>query len=307
MSDEEYIDNIIDDDPELSEACISNEDLRDSIKKNFLETGRRFSERMTGLTTKGKNRGKEVERIARELIGWLQDKDKEHPRLDLQVDHFFFFMKTRKFIWWKFYYILNDDAYNELLRAIDSGKTIKLSDWMNKYTKGAIKAFTGLTVSMVGLVHDILNSVAGAATSNLRGNISSTSGDKLVRDKRTGEEVGRRNQATHKKTYDDNIEKFSDLVDMIDNHRKEVNTFIKKNKKGLEETFGDIVNAREIKDLIVIVETYRSRVSNIYEKLEGAKSKIDKFPTYMLVAGIVDLEATLKNVVELAKNLKERD
>ena len=59
-------------------------------------------------------------------------------------------------------------------------------------------------------------------------------------------------------------------------------------------------NIRYIKDLIVIVEKYRSRVNLIFDLLEKRDRKVKGFPFQLMLRGMLDLQLTVKNIVNLA-------
>lgn len=59
-------------------------------------------------------------------------------------------------------------------------------------------------------------------------------------------------------------------------------------------------SADTIKDLIVIVEKYRSRCNLIFEGLMKRKRKIQGFPFQVMLLGYADLNKTVKKIVNLA-------
>lgn len=59
-------------------------------------------------------------------------------------------------------------------------------------------------------------------------------------------------------------------------------------------------SARTIKDLIVIVERYRSRCNAIFKGLTSRKRTIKNFPFQIMLLGYADLNRTVKKIVNLA-------
>ena len=59
-------------------------------------------------------------------------------------------------------------------------------------------------------------------------------------------------------------------------------------------------SARTIKDLIVIVEKYRSRCMSIFDGMLNRKRKIQSFPFQIMLLGYADLNRTVKRIVNLS-------
>jgi hypothetical protein len=57
---------------------------------------------------------------------------------------------------------------------------------------------------------------------------------------------------------------------------------------------------KTIKDLIIIMEKYRSRCNNIFHGLMNRKRRIQVFPYQILLLGYGDLNRTVKKIVNLA-------
>lgn len=57
---------------------------------------------------------------------------------------------------------------------------------------------------------------------------------------------------------------------------------------------------KTIKDLIVIVEKYRSRCNLIFDLLKKQERIIKGFPFQLMLAGAADLRQTVKKIVNLA-------
>ena len=53
-----------------------------------------------------------------DLIAWLKEEDQEHPRLSLEMGNFYTWMKTSETFYWRYYFVLSDDVYNDIMKSI---------------------------------------------------------------------------------------------------------------------------------------------------------------------------------------------
>lgn len=139
-----------------------------------------------------------------DTIEWLRDEDKSNPKMDLDMGSFKTWMKTSETFYWRYYFLLHDGIYNDIM------KNIKNDD------------ISELEVSM-----------------------------------------------------DFNMKDRMKVAQMLD-------------------------SARSIKDLIVVVEKYRSRANNIFEAMMKRKRRIQSFPFQVMLLGYNDLNRTVKKIVNLA-------
>lgn len=159
-----------------------------------------------------------INEIANSTIEWLKDEDRANKNLDLDMGSFKTWMKTSETYLYRYYYILNDTIYKEI---VDNPK------------KGEISELERLFEYFV----DQSNALTNGISSDMKDRRSATR--------------------------------------MLDNIRK-------------------------IKDLIVIVEKYRSRVNLIFDLLEKQERMIKGFPFQLMLRGMADLRQTVKKIVNLA-------
>ena len=297
-TDEEYMTALIN-----ANGLLATEGLYDAIKEDVTGFGKRLVKKSVSLFSNPDEKHEQLENYAQETIKWLQEQDKDYKNLDLQTGYYFLWLKTKKFRWWKFYYILDDNAYNDLLNAIDDDKDIKTKQWINKYTTGALR---GIIAAETFVIESLLG-IATRAYHNKWLTNTRQDPNKRILDKHTGEVVSEANALTRREDVQKFSEDFQAMLDKLIEWRVDSNTIIRKDKDNLKKLFNDLVDAKTIKDLIVIVEEYRSRVNMIFERIDKVKRKEKHFPFQLLMLGLADLEATVKHLVKLSVRMKDYD
>lgn len=53
-----------------------------------------------------------------DLISWLEEEDRNNPGLNLDMGNFFTWMKTSETFYWRYYFILSNDVYDDILKSI---------------------------------------------------------------------------------------------------------------------------------------------------------------------------------------------
>lgn len=145
-----------------------------------------------------------VDEKCKDLIDWLKDKDIEYPKLNLDTGTIKTWFKTSETFYWRYYFLLHDGIYNNLINQLKKNEITQLED----------------------------------------------------------------------------------LTDFDITNRKEVTRMLD--------------SVKSIPDMIVIVEKYRSRSNNIFEKLFNRKREVKSFPFQVMLLGYVDLDRTVKQIVNLA-------
>ena len=148
-----------------------------------------------------------IQERSADLIAWLEETDKDHPSLSLDMGLFFSWLKTNHWTRWRFYFLLNEAIFGRIVKDIKDGHRTELED--------AIADF---------------------------------------------ETYAERKQAAR-------------LLE----------------------------NARTVKDLINIVRMYQQRCDEICKGLLARESSINGAPFQVMALGLSDLDATIKNIVRLAK------
>jgi len=170
------------------------------VKRTYTDAFRDIRGWFQGINTKKE----QINKNCLDAISWLKDKDLEHKDLDLDMGSFATWCKTSATFYWRYYFVLNDKIYNDMLNAIKNDEITKLETLVD--------------------------------------------------------------------------------FDMIER----------------EKTARMLDSVRTIKDLIVIVERYRSRTNLLFEKMLARKTKIKNTPFHILMLGGLDLIRTVKKIVNLA-------
>lgn len=159
-----------------------------------------------------------INKLANDTIEWLKEKDNKYKNLDLDMNSFKTYLKTSDVYYYRYYYILNDSIYNEIVNDLKKDKISELELFL----------------------------------------------DHFINQNRTRK----------------------DMVSTDSENRRSATRMLD--------------NIRYIKDLIVIVEKYRSRVNLIFDLLEKRDRKVKGFPFQLMLRGMLDLQLTVKNIVNLA-------
>jgi len=170
------------------------------IKRDFTDAYGEIKGWFQGINTKKE----QINKNCLNTIDWLKDKDLDYRDLDLDMGSFKTWLKTSETFYWRYYFVLNDKIYNDIINSIKNDEI------------SGIEVLTDFDI---------------------------TERMKTAR-----------------------------MLDSI----------------------------RNIKDLIVIVERYRSRTNLIFDKLLARKTKFKNFPFQILLLGGLDLTRTVKKIVNLA-------
>lgn len=71
---------------------------------------------------------KHINEIAEATIDWLKDEDKDNPRLDLDMGSFKNWMKTSETHLYRYYYLLSNHVYNDMISKLKNGDISELED-----------------------------------------------------------------------------------------------------------------------------------------------------------------------------------
>lgn len=71
---------------------------------------------------------KHINEIAESTIEWLKEEDKNNPRLNLDMGSFKTWMKTSETYIYRYFYLLSDSVYNEIVTDLKKGNISELED-----------------------------------------------------------------------------------------------------------------------------------------------------------------------------------
>jgi len=165
----------------------------------------------------GKKR-RHINDIATDTIDWLKEEDRANKNLNLDMGGFKTWMKTSETYQYRYYYLLNDSVYKEIVDNLKNNDISELERFFEHFV-------------------DQENAATIMVSSDMKDRKSATR--------------------------------------MLDSIRK-------------------------IKDLIVLVEKYRSRVNLVFDLLEKQDRTIKGFPFQLMLRGMADLRQTVKKIVNLA-------
>lgn len=145
-----------------------------------------------------------IDESCKDTIQWLKEEDQDNPKLSLDLGKFKTWMKTSETFYWRYYFVLHDETYNDIMKSIKNNEISSLEVYTDFNIKERMKVAQNL----------------------------------------------------------DSME--------------------------------------TIKDLIVVVEKYRSRCVSIFDGLMKRKRRIQSFPFQIMLLGYADLNRTVKKIVNLA-------
>lgn len=101
-----------------------------------------------------KSKRKDINELCLETIEWLEDKNREHSKLELDAGKIKTWLKTDKIFTWRFYFLLNDDVYKDIVKQIKDGEISQIEDMVDFDLKGRAKVTRML--SSVKTVPDLI-------------------------------------------------------------------------------------------------------------------------------------------------------
>lgn len=169
-----------------------------------------------------------IEEICDDLLQWCKEQDVKNPELSLKMGAFKTWMKTSEVAWWRYFFLLDDKTFNEMMKNIK--------------------------------------------------NDSYTEIEKIDYDRRVDEVV--------------KINPLTRLAWFVGH------TFNQQDAKKRASLLID--NAKNIKELIKIIELYKSRSNEFFKAITDRKKKIPGTPFQMILLGATDLRRAVKKTVNLA-------
>lgn len=94
----------------------------DIWRNGVMDPGSEIKGWFEGVATKQRH----INEFADETIQWLKDKDNENKGLDLDMGSFKTWLKTSETMYWRYYFVLNDKMYNQLVAELKKSDTTKI-------------------------------------------------------------------------------------------------------------------------------------------------------------------------------------
>lgn len=190
--------------PQLPSDDIAVEGIVRAVVGDVVKSYSDAYREIKGWTLGVESKRKYLNELCEDDIDWLKDKDSDNKNLDLDMGRFYTWMKTSETFYWRFYFVLSDDVFNDIMKQLKR----------NEITE--IEVLTDMDIKERARVTRKLDSI------------------------------------------------------------------------------------KTVKDLIVVMEKYRSRCNMIFEGLGKRKRKLQSFPYQIMLLGALDLSKTVKKIVNLA-------
>lgn len=90
--------------------------------RNFTDAYKEIKGWFIGIESKRKY----IDEQCKDTIEWLREEDRDNPKLDLDMGRFFTWMKTSETFYWRYYFVLHDEVYNDIIKAIKKDEITEL-------------------------------------------------------------------------------------------------------------------------------------------------------------------------------------
>ena len=92
------------------------------IARDFTDAYKEIKGWFLGIESKRKY----IEESCLDTIEWLREEDRDNPRLDLDMGKFKTWMKTSETFFWRYYFVLHDGVYNDIVKAAKNNEITEL-------------------------------------------------------------------------------------------------------------------------------------------------------------------------------------
>lgn len=80
-----------------------------------------------------KKKRESINEIADATIEWLKEEDKDNPKLELDMGSFKTWLKTSELKYYRYYYLLSDPVYNEIVSNLKNDEVSELEDFFGHF------------------------------------------------------------------------------------------------------------------------------------------------------------------------------
>ena len=84
------------------------------IGRDFTDTYKELKGWFIGIESKRKY----IDEQCKDTIEWLREEDRSNPKTDLDVGRFKTWCKTSETFYWRFYFLLHEECYSDIIKAI---------------------------------------------------------------------------------------------------------------------------------------------------------------------------------------------
>lgn len=108
--------------PELTEEEFAQEGIVTAIAgdigSDFTAAYKEVKGWMLGVESKRRY----IDEQCLDTIEWLKEEDRDNPRLNLDMGKFKTWMKSSETFFWRYYFLLHDGIYNDIMKAIKNNE-----------------------------------------------------------------------------------------------------------------------------------------------------------------------------------------
>lgn len=112
--------------PELTEKQVAKEGFVKAIVgdavRNYTDAYKEIKGWFLGIESKRKY----INDSCLDTIEWLKEEERDNPRLTLDMGNFRTWMKSSETFYWRFYFVLNDETYNDIVKSIKNNDISKI-------------------------------------------------------------------------------------------------------------------------------------------------------------------------------------
>lgn len=112
--------------PELTEQEFAQEGIIKAIAGDIGSVYDSMKSEFKGWSMDVAAKRKHIDEKCLETIKWLKNEDKDNPRLNLDMGKFKTWLKSSETFAWRYYYVLNDEIYNDMMKAIKNNENTRI-------------------------------------------------------------------------------------------------------------------------------------------------------------------------------------
>ena len=125
--------------PEITEDDIAQEGIIKALVGDAVRGIPEAYREMKGWFLGIQSKRNYINEQCQDTIEWLRDEDKSNPKLDLDMGTFKTWMKTSETFYWRYYFLLHDGIYNDIMKSIKNNEISNLEINMDFNMKDRMK------------------------------------------------------------------------------------------------------------------------------------------------------------------------
>lgn len=125
--------------PEITEDDIAQEGIIKALVGDAVRDIPEAYREMKGWFLGIQSKRNYINEQCQDTIEWLRDEDKSNPKLDLDMGTFKTWMKTSETFYWRYYFLLHDGVYNDIIKNIKNNDISELEVSMDFNMKDRMK------------------------------------------------------------------------------------------------------------------------------------------------------------------------